>query len=116
MRRSRARTAPAAAASVSATRQNAAPRTATSRARESRAGAGGGAAIGTGAALGAGGGAPVSALTARQVMQRIEATAHHPPAGWDPLVGHGTVDPLAAVSAGKRARISAASPLTTGAA
>ncbi|WP_062897425.1 type VII secretion system ESX-4 serine protease mycosin MycP4, partial [Mycobacterium avium] len=39
------------------------------------------------------------ALTARQVMQRIEATAHHPPAGWDPLVGHGTVDPLAAVSA-----------------
>ncbi|WP_139807806.1 type VII secretion system ESX-4 serine protease mycosin MycP4 [Mycobacterium avium] len=39
------------------------------------------------------------ALTARQVMQRIEATAHHPPAAWDPLVGHGTVDPLAAVSA-----------------
>ncbi|MCV6987325.1 type VII secretion-associated serine protease mycosin [Mycobacterium shinjukuense] len=40
------------------------------------------------------------ALTARQVMQRIEATAHHPPAGWDPLVGNGTVDPLAAVSTG----------------
>jgi len=38
------------------------------------------------------------ALTARQVMQRIESTAHHPPAGWDPLVGHGTVDALAAVS------------------
>jgi membrane-anchored mycosin MYCP len=38
------------------------------------------------------------ALTARQVMQRIESTAHHPPAGRDPLVGHGTVDALAAVS------------------
>lgn len=38
------------------------------------------------------------ALTARQVMRRIESTAHHPPAGRDPLVGHGTVDALAAVS------------------
>ena len=38
------------------------------------------------------------ALTARQVMRRIESTAHHPPAGWDPLVGNGTVDALAAVS------------------
>jgi membrane-anchored mycosin MYCP len=38
------------------------------------------------------------ALTARQVMQRIESTAHHPPAGWDPFVGNGTVDGLAAVS------------------
>lgn len=38
------------------------------------------------------------ALTARQVMQRIKSTAHHPPAGWDPLVGNGTVDILAAVS------------------
>jgi membrane-anchored mycosin MYCP len=36
--------------------------------------------------------------TARQVMQRIKATAHHPPAGWDPLVGAGLVDVLAAVS------------------
>jgi membrane-anchored mycosin MYCP len=36
--------------------------------------------------------------TARQVMQRIESTAHHPPAGWDPFVGNGTVDALAAVS------------------
>jgi membrane-anchored mycosin MYCP len=32
------------------------------------------------------------------VMQRIESTAHHPPAGWDPFVGNGTVDALAAVS------------------
>jgi membrane-anchored mycosin MYCP len=38
------------------------------------------------------------ALTARQVMQRIESTAHHPATGWDALVGHGTVDALAAVS------------------
>ena len=38
------------------------------------------------------------ALTARQVMQRIESTAHHPPAGWDPVVGSGTIDALAAVS------------------
>ena len=38
------------------------------------------------------------ALTARQVVQRIESTAHHPPAGWNPLVGNGTVDALAAVS------------------
>ncbi|MDI3314696.1 MAG: type VII secretion-associated serine protease mycosin [Mycobacterium sp.] len=37
-------------------------------------------------------------LTARQVMQRIETTAHHPPGGWDPVVGNGVVDPLAAVS------------------
>ena len=37
-------------------------------------------------------------LTARQVMQRIEDTAHRPAAGWDPLVGHGVVDALAAVS------------------
>jgi membrane-anchored mycosin MYCP len=36
--------------------------------------------------------------TARQVMQRIESTAHHPPAGWDPFVGNGTVDARAAVS------------------
>ncbi|WP_406816988.1 type VII secretion-associated serine protease mycosin [Mycobacterium sp. M23085] len=40
------------------------------------------------------------ALTARQVMQRIETTAHHPPAGWDPRVGNGTIDPLAAVGSG----------------
>jgi membrane-anchored mycosin MYCP len=39
-------------------------------------------------------------LTARQVMQRIEGTAHRPPAGWNPVVGHGVVDPLAAVSSG----------------
>ena len=38
------------------------------------------------------------ALTAQQVMQRIESTAHRPPAGWDPVVGNGTVDALVAVS------------------
>ncbi|GAA4483592.1 type VII secretion-associated serine protease mycosin [Rhodococcus olei] len=37
--------------------------------------------------------------TARQVIARIQATAHAPAAGWDPFVGHGTVDPLAAVTA-----------------
>ncbi|WP_308205127.1 type VII secretion-associated serine protease mycosin [Mycobacterium paraffinicum] len=37
-------------------------------------------------------------LTARQVMQRIESTAHHPPSGWDPLVGNGAIDALAAIS------------------
>lgn len=39
-------------------------------------------------------------LTARQVMRRIEETARHPAAGWDPLVGHGVVDVLAAVTGG----------------
>ena len=38
-------------------------------------------------------------LTARQVMRRLEETARHPSAGWDPWVGSGTVDALAAVSA-----------------
>jgi membrane-anchored mycosin MYCP len=37
-------------------------------------------------------------LTARQVMQRIEDSAHRPTAGWDPLVGHGVVDAAAAIS------------------
>ena len=37
-------------------------------------------------------------LTARQVMQRIKDTARRPPSGWDPFVGHGVVDALAAVS------------------
>ena len=38
------------------------------------------------------------ALTARQVMQRIESTAHHPAGGRDPLVGEGRIDALAAIS------------------
>lgn len=38
-------------------------------------------------------------LTARQVMQRIESTARRPAAGWDPAVGFGVVDVVAAVSA-----------------
>jgi len=37
-------------------------------------------------------------LTARQVMRRIEDTARRPTAGWDPVVGHGVVDALAAAS------------------
>ncbi len=37
-------------------------------------------------------------LSARQVMTRIEQTARKPTAGWDPAVGSGIVDVLAAVS------------------
>jgi len=50
-------------------------------------------------------------LTARQVMQRIKETAHRPPAGWDPFVGHGVVDALAAVSGGA-ATTSMVAPVT----
>ncbi|WP_422749841.1 type VII secretion-associated serine protease mycosin [Mycobacterium sp. WMMD1722] len=39
-------------------------------------------------------------LTARQVMARIESSAHRPPTGWDPVVGAGVVDLAAAVSGG----------------
>ena len=38
-------------------------------------------------------------LTARQVIARVESTAHAPAEGWNPYVGHGVVDPAAAVSA-----------------
>lgn len=38
------------------------------------------------------------AWTPRQVMDRIKATAHHPPGGRNNLVGSGVIDPLAAVS------------------
>lgn len=37
-------------------------------------------------------------LSARQVMTRIEATAHHPAEGWNAVVGNGVVDPMAALS------------------
>ncbi|MBJ7337262.1 type VII secretion-associated serine protease mycosin [Mycolicibacterium sp.] len=49
-------------------------------------------------------------LTARQVMRRIEDTAHHPASGWDPWVGHGVVDVLAAVSADGAGPDTAATP------
>ncbi|MUL81354.1 type VII secretion-associated serine protease mycosin [Mycobacterium sp. CBMA247] len=39
-------------------------------------------------------------LSAREVMRRIEDTARTPPDGWNPFVGHGVVDALAAVSGG----------------
>lgn len=39
-------------------------------------------------------------LTARQVMARIEDTAQRPSGGWDPVVGHGVVDVVAAVTGG----------------
>lgn len=38
-------------------------------------------------------------LTARQVIERIERTAHSPAHGWDSQVGFGIVDPVAAVTA-----------------
>lgn len=38
-------------------------------------------------------------LTALQVIARIEATAQAPAEGWNPYVGHGVIDPAAAVSA-----------------
>lgn len=38
-------------------------------------------------------------LSARQVMARIKDTARHPAGGWNPRVGHGVVDALAALSA-----------------
>ncbi|MEU2004115.1 type VII secretion-associated serine protease mycosin [Rhodococcus sp. NPDC019627] len=38
-------------------------------------------------------------LSAQQVIARIEATTHAPAEGWNPFVGHGVIDPLAAVSA-----------------
>lgn len=37
-------------------------------------------------------------LTARQVMARITATAQAPPQGWNPRVGYGVLDPVAAVT------------------
>lgn len=37
-------------------------------------------------------------LSARQVMTRIETTAHHPAEGWNSAVGNGVVDPVAALS------------------
>ncbi|MFN8032244.1 MAG: type VII secretion-associated serine protease mycosin [Mycobacterium sp.] len=37
-------------------------------------------------------------MSARQVMARIEATAHHPAQGWNAAVGNGVIDPLAALS------------------
>jgi membrane-anchored mycosin MYCP len=37
-------------------------------------------------------------LSARDVMRRIEATAHRPAGGWDPFVGNGPVDLVAALT------------------
>lgn len=51
-------------------------------------------------------------LTAREVMRRIEDTARHPAARWDPLVGHGVVDVLAAVTGGAPPRAHSDHPVT----
>jgi membrane-anchored mycosin MYCP len=45
-----------------------------------------------------------------QVMDRIKATAHHPPGGRDGVVGSGVVDPLAAVSTGTPSAAGAPDP------
>nr|WP_308170503.1 type VII secretion-associated serine protease mycosin [[Mycobacterium] fortunisiensis] len=39
-------------------------------------------------------------LSAREVMRHIEDTARTPSEGWNPFVGHGVIDALAAVSTG----------------
>jgi membrane-anchored mycosin MYCP len=49
-------------------------------------------------------------LSGRDVMRRIEATAQRPPAGWDPFVGNGVVDALAAVSGGAPASVAPVVP------
>lgn len=51
-----------------------------------------------------------AAWTPRQVMDRIRATAHHPPGGRDDSVGSGLIDPLAAVSTGAPPGTSLPSP------
>ena len=50
------------------------------------------------------------AMSARQVMQRIESTAHHPPSGWNPFVGGGAVDILTAVSSDPKPPANASEP------
>lgn len=37
-------------------------------------------------------------LRAREVIERIEATAHPPAEGWNPYIGYGAVDPIAALT------------------
>ncbi|NNH71925.1 type VII secretion-associated serine protease mycosin [Nocardia uniformis] len=38
-------------------------------------------------------------LSAQDVIERIEATAHAPAEGWNPYIGYGAVDPVAALTA-----------------
>ncbi|MEU7764861.1 type VII secretion-associated serine protease mycosin [Nocardia sp. NPDC049190] len=38
-------------------------------------------------------------LSALEVIQRIQATAHSPAEGWNPYVGYGAIDPIAALTA-----------------
>ncbi|WP_433717233.1 type VII secretion-associated serine protease mycosin (plasmid) [Nocardia sp. CA-084685] len=37
-------------------------------------------------------------LSAAEVIQRIKATAHTPAEGWNPWIGHGSIDPIAALT------------------
>ncbi|MGW5310859.1 type VII secretion-associated serine protease mycosin [Nocardia thailandica] len=38
-------------------------------------------------------------LSAKEVMQRVQATAHAPAEGWNKYIGYGAVDPIAALTA-----------------
>ncbi|RBO88875.1 membrane-anchored mycosin MYCP [Nocardia puris] len=38
-------------------------------------------------------------MSAREVIKRIQATAHAPAEGWNPYIGYGSVDPLGALTA-----------------
>ncbi|MFD3507614.1 type VII secretion-associated serine protease mycosin [Nocardia sp. NPDC058666] len=37
-------------------------------------------------------------LTSKQVIERLQATAHAPAEGWNPYIGYGAVDPVAALT------------------
>lgn len=50
-------------------------------------------------------------LSAQQVIERIERTAHAPGGGWNPYVGYGIVDPVAALTADLPANLAALDPL-----
>ncbi len=52
-------------------------------------------------------------LSAREVMHRIEDTARTPADGWNPYVGHGVVDALAAVSGSTPSPVSASTALVS---
>ncbi|WP_277831486.1 type VII secretion-associated serine protease mycosin [Speluncibacter jeojiensis] len=51
-------------------------------------------------------------LNARQVIERIERTAHSPAHGWDSQVGFGIVDPVAAVTADLPSGEGASAPMS----
>ncbi|MEU7631951.1 type VII secretion-associated serine protease mycosin [Nocardia sp. NPDC049220] len=50
-------------------------------------------------------------LSALQVVQRMQATAHSPAEGWNPYVGYGAIDPIAALTAEVPETLAAKRPL-----